>query len=229
VFGVAGGLTHEERSGSQVREVIADPTVRGPLGQVRDDLIERWAAAGLSNKVIAERLGCNVRTVERRKAGLASGTVRRYTTTEAASNGGQVLADLATSATGLAPIAEPKDAAANALQPHRISTETAAIFDALMDGGLRDRSEIIDLAIAYVDPKVALATAPGDREYPDQAAKARVGARKFLMNRVDIAIRRGRIQLVKTDAKTLICLEPASAATWREYRGVSELALALAG
>lgn len=225
VFGVAGGLTHEERSGSSSRVVIADPTVRGPLGQVRDDLIERWTAAGLSNKQIAERLGCNVRTVERRKAGMAAGTARRFgVAADLAPAAPPVLADLATQTQGLAPVVEAKDAAAGTLIPQRVSAETAVIFDALLDGALRDRSEIVDLAVDSVDEAVALATAPNDRVYPDRATQVRIGARKFLMNRVDIAIRRGRIQLVKTDAgKSLICLEPGTAATWREYRSAASV------
>jgi hypothetical protein len=220
VFGVAGGLTHEERVGNRsTRIVVADPTSRGPAGQVRDDLIERLAAAGLSNRAIAERLACNVRTVERRKAGLLNGKTRLFTAPVEQVGSANVLAELAVTTTGLAPVAEAKDVAANTLQPQRISPETAAIFDALIDGALRDRSEIIDLALDQVDTDTALGTAPADRSYPDRQTRIRVGARKFLMNRVDIAIRRGRIQLVKTDAKALICLEPETASAWRAHRG----------
>lgn len=224
VFGVVGGLTHEERSSEPAQEIIFDPTARGPLGQVRDDLIERWVAAGLSNKAIAERLGCNVRTVERRRAGLASGTIRRFDA--AAKTRAAETADLSAMASTITNAAIPVDtretAASNDLLPARISAETAAIYDALMDGGLRDRSDIVAAAIPYVDRMTALSTAPGDRTYEDDEARVAVGARKFLMNRVDIAVRRGRIQSLKTESgKVLICLEPNTAAAWREYRGVA--------
>lgn len=226
VFGVAGGLTYEERSGTPAQEIVFDPTARGPLGQVRDDLIERWTAAGLSNKVIAERLGCNVRTVERRKAGLASGTIRRFDVNGNRSSQPAEEADLtamASSTTSALAVAldNRETAASNDLMPARISEETAAIYDALMDGGLRDRSDIVSAAIPYVDQKTALSTAPSDRTYEDDAARFAVGARKFLMNRVDIAARRGRIQVLKTESgKVLICLEPTTASAWREYRGI---------
>lgn len=226
VFGVAGGLTHEERSGNPTQEIVFDPTARGPLGQVRDDLIERWAAAGMSNKVIAERLGCNIRTVERRKAGLANGTIRRFDANTNVSRPAETadLTAMASSTTNAAvPVENRETAASNDLLPARISEETAAIYDALMDGGMRDRSDIVATAIPYVDRDVALSTAPSDRSYDNDEAKVAVGARKFLMNRVDIAVRRGRIQTLKTESgKILICLEPNTAAAWRQYRGVTE-------
>lgn len=230
VFGVVGGLTHEERVGtSNTPELIADPTARGPQGQVRDDLIEMWAAAGMSNADIAERLSCSVRTVERRRAGMVTGRTRKFVADRDGLNNPAPEALSALASTAAATTTTAKDAALNALQPARVSPETAAIFDALIDGGLRDRSEIIASVLDHVDRKTALATAPADRDYPDTAAKIAVGARKFLMNRVDIAVRRGRIHVVKTDqGKVLICLDPATAAAWREYRGVDTPA-ALAG
>lgn len=218
VYGVVGGLTQEERTGSNtVREIVTDPTLRGPLGQVRDDLIERWTKAGLSNKAIAERLGCNVRTVERRKAGMLNGKTRKFATT-GQHNQVAELSALTIAVTGSASAAPAKDAAANALQPQRVSEETAAIFDALIDGGLRDRSDILDQVVPLVDRDTALKTAPAGREYADEDTQFQVGARKFLMNRVDIAIRRGRIQAITTDSRVLICLEPSTAAAWRDYR-----------
>jgi hypothetical protein len=219
VFGVVGGLTMEERSETTVAVSLLDPTERGPQGQVRDDLIERWVAAGISNRVIAERLGCNVRTVERRRAGLASGKTIRYGTAPQVELPTVSPAVLAASAASAAPV-QAKDAAQATLQPQRVSPETAAVFDALMDGALRDRAEIVNLAIAHVDRSIALKTAPNGRAYADNDAKIAVGARKFIMNRIDIAVRRGRIQLVTTDNKVLICLSPETAAAWSAHRNV---------
>lgn len=227
VYGVVGGLTQEERTGGNtVREIVTDPTLRGPLGQVRDDLIERWSKAGLSNKAIAERLGCNVRTVERRKAGLLNGRTRKFGAPASSDPQVAELSTLTVAVTGRAPVAAPKDAAANALQPQRVSPETAAIFDALMDGGLRDRSTIIEQVIPFVDKETALKTAPAGREYSDEEVQIAVGARKFLMNRIDIAVRRGRIQSITTDSKVLICLDATTAASWRAYRSGEEQASA---
>ena len=44
-------------------------------------------------------------------------------------------------------------------------------------------------------------------------------ARKFLMNRIDIAVRRGRLISMTTDSgKTLICMEESAAKTWRQHK-----------
>lgn len=217
VHGVVGGLTQEERGGHVTRVTISDPTDRGPQGQVRDDLIERWVNAGITNRVIAERLGCNIRTVERRRAGMAKGKIVRYTER---ANGSESVspAILAVTASNAAP-AQARDAAQASLQPGRVSPETAAVYDALLDGGLRDRTEIVTIALPHVDKATALKTAPSGRKYADVEAKIAVGARKFIMNRIDIAVRRGRIQAITTDqGKVLICLSPDTAASWSAHR-----------
>lgn len=220
VFGVAGGLTQEERPNHKTVAYITDYTERGPLGQVRDDLIERWAKAGIPNKQIAERLGCNVRTVERRRAGLAAGkvvvfnpdapaTVRSAEPITAAVDNDQVSV--------LAP--NPETAAKVSLLASRVSPETAAVYDALSDGRFHDRSEIVAATLPLVERSTALKTAPKGRKYADEDAQAAVGARKFLLNRIDIAIRRGRIHSVTSDTgRTLICLEADTAATWKAHQ-----------
>jgi hypothetical protein len=230
VFGVVGGLTPDDRPDHKNVPYITDYTERGPLGQVRDDLIDRWAKAGIPNKVIAERLGCNVRTVERRRAGLATGKTVVYTPDANDITQAPHAAEPAQSA----PVdtknlkilaANPDTAAKIPLLVQRLTDETAAIYDALMDGGFQDRSDIINVALPFVDRDQALSTAPKGRAYADDDAKVAVGARKFLMNRIDIGVRRGRIQMVVSDnGRVLICLEEDTANTWRAYRSQETVA-----
>lgn len=225
VFGVVGGLTQAERPNHVNIAPITDYTERGPLGQVRDDLIERWAAAGIPNKQIAERLGCNVRTVERRRAGMAAGKIVPFNPEEVQTPKARVTVPAsagAVTATKLAVLApNPETAAKIPLLVQRVTEETAAIYDALADGRFHDRAEIIEAAIPYVEKALALKTAPKGRKYADEAAQVAVGARKFILNRLDIAIRRGRIQSVSSDSgRVLVCLEPETAKTWTGHRNL---------
>jgi hypothetical protein len=221
VFGVVGGLTQDQRPNHETVNYITDPTERGPLGQVRDDLIQRWTEAGLSTKEIANRLGCNVRTVERRRKGLQTGkTVVFDPNTKPAK--AQRAANPATTV-DVNPesivATNPDTAAKIPLIVQRVTPETAAIFDALVDGGFRDRNDIVEAALTMVPRDLALKAAPTGRTYADEDAQVAVGARKLLMNRIDISIRRGRMHSVVTKTrKTLICLEEETANAWREYR-----------
>jgi hypothetical protein len=237
VFGVVGGTTLEQRIGIATTKIPVDTRLRGPLGQVRDDLIEEWTNEGVSNRVIAQRLGCNIRTVERRKAKLAAGTAKRFDGSQKAlenqldnnailpvgvSFGGSAIQDMVTSETQLTSLENRLDIASNSLVPSRVSAETAVIFDLLIDGGLRDRNAVINAVIPTISKQVALDSAPEGRVYEDEAAKIAVGARKFVMNRIDIAVRRGRIVNMKTESgKILICLEKSVANIWRSYRATA--------
>lgn len=242
VFGVVGGTTLEQRIGIASTKIPVDTRLRGPLGQVRDDLIEEWTNQGISNRVIAQRLGCNIRTVERRKAKLAAGTAKRFDGSSASlenhladnsilpvgvSFSGTAIRDMVSSEAQLSNVDNRLDVASNNLIPSRVSAETAIIFDLLIDGGLRDRNSVIDAVIPTIDRQVALDSAPDGRLYEDDAAKIAVGARKFIMNRIDIAVRRGRIVSMKTESgKILICLEKKVASIWRAYRSGSSSEIA---
>lgn len=214
VFGVVGGTTVEERSNNVVVREVVNAQDRGPRGRVRDDLIIQWAEAGASNKVIASRLGCNVRTVERRRARIAEAAALNDAT-----NYVPVINDLEVA--GNVTIDDREETvAAKGLAPHRVSPETALIFDSLMDGALRDREQIINSLVPSVAEEVALTTAPMGRSYESYELQVKVGARKFLMNRIDIAVRRGRLISMSTDTgKTLICMEESAARAWRAHRG----------
>lgn len=220
VFGVVGGLTEEERPNHNTVPYFTDYTERGPLGQVRDDLIEQWAKAGIPNKQIAERLGCNVRTVERRRAGMASGKIIPFNPNAPQSNrkSTPTVAPVDTTHLQVAST-NPETAAKIPLIVQRVSGETAAIYDILADGNFHDRSEIIEKTVSHVDRETALKTAPKGRTYATEENQVLIGARKLLMNRIDIAVRRGRMQSVATDgSKVLIRLEQETAATWKEHR-----------
>lgn len=242
VFGVVGGTTLEERIGIVTSKVPIDTRLRGPLGQVRDDLIEEWTKQGVSNRIIAQRLGCNIRTVERRKAKLAAGTAKRFDGSHLAAEEGKAsaavlaslplgvnfegspssISELAASEQLITNLDTRLDIASNDLIPSRVSPETALIFDMLIDGGLRDRNSVIEALIPSIDRAVALESAPEGRVYADDDAKAAVGARKFIMNRIDIAVRRGRIVSMKTESgKILICMEKNVSDIWRAYRAES--------
>jgi hypothetical protein len=216
VFGVVGGTTTEERIGSvSTCKVAVDTKQRGPQGQVRDDLIAKWSKEGLTNKNIADRLGCAVRTVERRKIKLADGTGQRFDGRVST----HILANLIPVEAGCEVSANRLSPATSDLEVNRVSTETAFIYDLLMDGGLRDRNAVIETAVTTIDRNTALTTAPDGRIYEDDDSKASVGARKFIMNRIDIAVRRGRVIIMRTESgKTLICMEPNAARTWTQHR-----------
>lgn len=232
VFGVAGGLTHEERTGDRL--LVLDTRMRGPFGQVRDDLVERWSSAGVPTATIATWLECDVRTVERRRERLASGRAIRFAPSPALpaespeeACGVTELTDAGLEAVNSGRAKHAVRAAATPLVPTRVSDETAALFDALSDGAQRDRSEIVDGVLHLVDRKTALAKAPQGRTYASDDDKARIGARKFIMNRLDIAVRSGRVIEVTTEnGRKLVSMEPTSASVWREWRGDGDQAQA---
>jgi len=216
-FGVVAGRTYEERTGAVV--VIEEVIPRGPMGQVRDDLIERWSELGLSNAVIAKKLGCHPRTVERRKSGLASGSVVRYSgTTNSIKESAESRATLLTNISEVGKPKVAKRVADNPLQPSRVTPETAFIYNLLIDGEFHNRSAILDLTLPYVDSEVAFNRAPKDRNYASYEARIKIGARKFLMNRIDIAVRSGRINEVTTkDGNKLIAMEPNTIKVWKAW------------
>jgi hypothetical protein len=215
VFGVVGGTTTEDRLGIATRRIVIDTKQRGPQGQVRDDLIAKWSSEGLSNKHIADRLGCNIRTVERRKIKLIDGTGQHFDGRIAT----HTLASLLPVEAGSDILASRIHVAASDLDVNRVSTETALIYDLLMDGGLRDRNAVIDAVVPIIDIETALTSAPEGRIYKNDSAKANVGARKFIMNRIDIAVRRGRVVIMKTESgKTLISMEASAAQIWQGHR-----------
>ena len=216
-FGVVAGRTYEERTGTV--PVVEEVIPRGPMGQVRDDLIEEWTRVGLSNAIIAQKLGCHPRTVERRKVGLASGSVVRY---NGAASGSQNTAESrATLLTNISEVGKPKVAkrvADNPLQPSRVTPETAFIYNLLIDGEFHDRSAILDLTLPHVDSEVAFNRAPKDRTYASHEARIKIGARKFLMNRIDIAVRSGRInEVTAKDGTKLIAMEPNTIKVWKAW------------
>lgn len=200
VFGVAGGLTENERlaaNGHVIAEVVTDATQRGPLGQVRDDLIEKWSELGFSDAEIAERLDCSPNTVKRRRARLAAGTGVRYGADTPA------LLPVATRINADGTKEFSASQAKTGLDRARLSEETLAIYEALADGAMRDRETIIAAAVPHVDPEIAERWGSKGAGANRSAAERRVaGARKFVLNRIDIAIRRGRIVETKTDSGT---------------------------
>lgn len=210
-FGIVAGRNYEERTNP---DFIALDITRGATGRDRDDIIKRLSQTGMPNRDIAARLGCHPRTIERHRAGLAAGSVIRYGTVPVDST---KISPVDKAQLGTVKV--PKRVAGNPLQPARVTAETAAIYDALLNGAFRDRSEILDLALPHVDRQIAYDRAPRDRVYPDEQTRVNIGARKFLMNRVDIAVRSGRIDEVTTEnGRKLIALEANTRDVWTAFR-----------
>jgi len=217
VYGVVGGTTPEERRSVVSRRIIDDPGVSRRSKAERDDIIAELMEASVPNKTIAERLGCSVRTVERRKAAIRSRTEGAVQTT---GDSTRSVADLIVE-TGSVEVIERSnnDEAMNDLMPGRVTAETAAIFDALMDGSVRDRNSLIEELVSTVSDEQALKFAPKSRDYETEDARRKAGARKFLMNRLDIAMRRGRVRFMKTaNRDVLVGLDEQTARVWSSYR-----------
>ena len=212
-FGVLAGKTYEERMNPGL-VLTEDHLIRDGRGQVSDDTIVYWRANGLSNHIIAKRLGVTSRTVERRFAAIAANPtmITKY-------SGVSKSSPKNTDKTEVSKVKVARRAAANPLQPGRVTRESAALYDLLLGGEFRDRSEVIDALIDNVERDDAYSRAPKDREYADEEARIRIGARKFLMNRIDIAVRAGRILEAKNaSGKKIIALEPSTIQVWSNWR-----------
>lgn len=212
-FGVLAGKTYEERMNPGL--VLADEHLaRDARGQASDDTIVYWRSNGASNHIIAKRLGVTSRTVERRFAAIAAkpSLITKYSGVSKSSAKSTVKTDVSK-------VKVARRAAANPLQPGRVTRESAALYDLLLDGEFRDRSEVIDALIDNVERDDAFSRAPKDREYADEEVRIRIGARKFLMNRIDIAVRAGRILEAKNaSGKKIIALEPSTIRVWNAWR-----------
>lgn len=176
VFGVAGGLTQEqrERATGRASYTVVPVTVRGSRGKIRDDLVERWTDQGLTAKQIAEYMHATERTINRARARSRSNNMERRNSR-------------------------------NVINLDRVSEETLAMYKFLADGAVRSRDDIIAAASHHVNDETALNAAKnlkGSQEY-----KIKAGRRKFLMNRLDIAVRRGRIHMEKNNGTVLLWLD----------------------
>lgn len=221
VFGVAGGLTDKQRAqmtGAALPEPVVDTAQRGSRGVIRDDLVSLWTSQGMSAAQIAERLHCNKRTVERRRNAIADHGVtfgvdnptyvhvtidendaRNHT----ADNGQRRRATDPEVIAARTDAATPKHTPAKrAINLTKVSPETLAMYRTLADGGLRDREEVITAATPYVDDATAEKWGKHTKGTPEQ--KIAAGRRKFIMNRLDIAIRRNRINAKKTDTNRVV-------------------------
>jgi hypothetical protein len=213
VFGVAGAMTQAERSracGNVVPEYAA-LTERGPRGKVREDVIMRWADQGMPAKQIARYLQASTRTVERYLA-------NPRTTPPVDSDSTPIaLIELPAEATfadvedehGLVLTASNMAAAARTpINFERVSPETLAMYQALSDGAVRSREEIINVAAQFVDDAAALNA--GKNLTGTRDRKIEAGRRKFLLNRIDIAVRRGRMHTAKANGTVIVWLDNAT-------------------
>lgn len=219
VFGVVGGTTPEQRSpNSKTTVMVTEVPNRKQTKSERDALIVEMLQAGVSNKDIAQRANCSVRTVERRKAELKRDIVNPEPdeSLNITSNADAILTSGKVTRINRA---RTVDEAVNTLIPGRVSDETAAIFDELVDGSVRSREKLLELAPSLITSEQALSVLPQDRDYGSEEEAFKAGARKFLMNRIDIAARRGRLILMKTDTNdVLVGMDSDTARVWAQYR-----------
>lgn len=218
VYGVVGGTTPEERKRTSSRRVIDDPGSARRSKSERDEIIAELMDAAVPNKTIAERLGCSVRTIERRKAAIRSMRANRPVASAQEEN--TSVAVMISASTDVEVVdRDSGDGAVNDLIPSRVTPETAALFDALADGSVRDRSSLVESLLGVVSQEQALNTVPKDREYDTHEAKIAAGARKFLMNRLDISMRRGRVRFMRTSSgDILVGLDEQTAQIWNAFR-----------
>jgi hypothetical protein len=203
VSGVVAGQSEEKRH---------KQTARGSKGEIRGDLVANWSALGFNKNEIADKLDASTRTVERQLAKLKEGSIVQYPQDGSDTIGLVIPISLK--------VKTAERIAITPLQPGRINSASIALFDALIDGAQKDRDEIVDSILYSVDRPTALAKAPGgNRVYDDEEDQFKTGARKFIMNRVMILTRSGRIiQATTPTGRILISLDPESAAVWREFR-----------
>lgn len=194
IFGVVGGLLPAERDPHDEPIYVADHE-RDSRGRVRSDVVHRLLRLGLPHRHIAERMHCSERTIARIAAGRPTPTEPKVITMPT-------------------PRREHKKAT-SALNLDALSPETQKIYEYLSSGTWMSREELLTELADITPAKVAMGFAPKNRTYPSDDDKYRVGARRFLLNRVDIAIRRGRIHKRTTDdGEVLLRLSEAVAMAW---------------
>lgn len=101
---------------------------------------------------------------------------------------------------------ETAHAARSNINLARVSDETLAMLRFLASdaGIIRPRDEVVAAGAPYVDDDTA--DRWGRHSAGDDNQKRESGRRKFLLNRLDIAIRRGRIKSTKTNAGVMLAL-----------------------
>lgn len=209
VFGVAGAMTQSERARAcgNVAPEYAPVTERGPRGQVRTDVIARWSEQGMTTRQMSDYLQASPRTVARHRRRL-HGAEAPARPLELVPLPAEVSAADIQDDRGIVLPERRATPAATAIDFDRVSPETLAMYRALGDGAVRSREEVLGAAASQVDD--ATAARVGARLPGDDRQRLESGRRKFLMNRMDIAVRRGRMHLARANGTVVVWLDRAA-------------------
>lgn len=195
----------------QDRALDMDPYDEDFQALTRDEQQEALAAKQIAERVaVAECNGCPLLTECRTWAvsvsvhGVAGGT----TQAERRATQGWTGPELVPGEPSPSEARQETSVARGAIRLDRVSEETLAMMKFLADGDsvIRPREDVLAAGAPYVDD--ATADHWGRHSGGDAAAKRIAGRRKFLLNRLDITIRRGRINATKTDSGVMLALAP---------------------
>lgn len=104
-----------------------------------------------------------------------------------------------------APATTSRRASRTPVDMERLSPETRAMYEYLAAAGVPcRRDDVIAAAMEHVDDETALHW--GRYAKGDEDKQRAAGRRKFLLNRLDIATRRGRISTTKADGAIMVSL-----------------------
>lgn len=201
VHGVAGGLTEAQRARREFGAVATLPTdedlARGARNTIPDEWVHSWTDEGASAGMIATRLDCSVRTVERarqRRTAPTAHSLARHTPVNP-----QIRVRLARGT-------KPEPAGAKtALDFTTLTPESLALYEFLAAHPEPvNRKQVIAHVAGFVPDDVARKW--GENLPCGADKKAQQGALKFARNRIDIAYRHGRITRSGTGKDTVLSL-----------------------
>jgi len=218
VFGVAGGLTQTQRTTITTK-------IRARRGNTDRDLrIAALIDAGLSNKEMAQKLGCSERSAARYRAQLKGKNMTHAPEEENITweEAHEVLMrsktpDLKDHAREYS--REVRYQATGSFQASRVTPETAAMLDLLLDGREHDREEVIATIASSVDDEMARKSIrnPENRENPSEQHMNQA-RRRVALNRLHILTRRGRVIETKQGSSTTYSMETRTGYQWAAFR-----------
>lgn len=212
IFGVVGGLLPRERTHYDIPIYVMDHE-RDRRGRVRSDNVRRLLRMGHTHQQIATALACSPHTIAR----IANRTPQEDTT----------MTDTALSSDIVFPgdITRPKTEhkkAQSTFKPESLSPESQKIYEYLSDGQWHSREDLLHDLLTEIPVDTAEGFAPKNRTYATSEQKQAAGARRFLLNRLDIAQRRGRMESRKlSDGEVLIRLSESVAMAWGHADAIS--------
>lgn len=215
VFGVAGGLTQHQRTEISKQITSTNLRTQNPKN------IQKFSTTGLTNKDIAQKLGCSERTAARHRHRIKNAQPENERTPILWEEASKVLMRLDTpnmEKQALRTALQDRYQATGPLQAVRVTPETAALLNFLLDGKTHDREEIIKIISNHVSHELAHQslrntkdiTAPTTNEY----TQAR---RRVALNRIHILVRRGRIHQTRNGSTTSYVIDQNTALQWTEH------------